>query len=288
MKKIAIPLLAGLVACCTQAPAQKLEFKETISKEFTLQAGAGNNTLTVYNINGNIKVEGYNGDKVIFEINKTITAKDNETLQKGKEEFKISFDQKTDSIIAFISGPFDSRPNQNQNRNNKDNKINYHFDLDFVIKVPFAINLHVSTVNGGDVVVNSVTGLLGVYNVNGAIKLTDAKGTAEVRTVNGNIEANYLAVPAGHSDFKTLNGDIKISYPASFSADCRFKTFQGEFYTDFPDTETLPVKVVKNEEIKNEKTIYKLSTETLIRFGSGGKNYSFETFNGSIYIKKQS
>ena len=288
MKNFAIPLLAGLVACCAQAPAQKLEFKEHVKKEFSVSAGAGNNTLAVYNINGNIKVEGYNGDKVILEIDKTITAKDVETLQKGKEEFKLSFDQKADSIIAFISGPFDSRPNRNQNRNNERQKINYHFELDFIIKVPFAINLHLSTVNGGDVVVNDVTGLLSVHNVNGAIKLTNAKGTAEVRTVNGNIEANYLAVPSGNSDFKTLNGDIKISYPASFSADCRFKTFHGEFYTDFPDTETLPVKVVKNEEIKSEKTIYKLSTETQIRFGSGGKNYSFETFNGSVYIKKQS
>lgn len=287
MKHFAIPFLAGMMACCAQAPAQKLEFKEHSSKEFTVTAGTISNVLAVYNLNGNIKVEGYNGNKVLIEVDKTISAEDKATLEKGKEEFAISMDQKADSIIAYISAPFDSRPNRN--RNNKEHKqMDYHFDLDFTIKVPFAMNLHVSTVNGGDVTVNNVTGSLEVYNVNGAIKLTNAKGKSEVHTVNGNVEANFLTVPPGDSEFKTLNGDINISYPASFAADCRFKTFQGEFYTEFPNTENLPVKVEKNEDTRNSKTTYKLNTETLIRFGNGGKNFRFETFNGNIYIKKQS
>jgi len=289
MKHFAIPLLAGMVLCCAQVPAQKLEFKEHIQKEFTLPSGSSDQVLSVYNINGNIKVEGYNGNKVILEIDKTITAKTEEILKLGKEEFKINIDQKSDSITAYISDPFDSRPNRNKRWNDmEDRKIEYHFHLDFIIKVPFSVNLHVSTVNGGDLIVNDVTGSLDVSNVNGAIKLTNAKGTSKVRTINGNVEANYLVVPPGESNFKTLNGDIKISYPSSFAADCQFKTFHGEFFTDFPNTETLPVKVIKNENNKSARTIYKLDTETSIRFGNGGKNYRFETFNGNIYIKKQS
>ncbi|WP_310586826.1 DUF4097 family beta strand repeat-containing protein [Runella sp. CRIBMP] len=151
------------------------------------------------------------------------------------------------------------------------------------------MNLHVSTVNGGDLSVKDVTGTLHVYNVNGAISLVNAKGATEVRTVNGNVEANYTAIPPGKSDYKTLNGDIKISYPANLSADCEFKSFRGEFYTDFPDVESLPVKVIKNQESKGDKsTTYKLNTETSIRIGNGGKIFRFETFNGNIYIKKQS
>ena len=127
-----------------------------------------------------------------------------------------------------------------------------------------------------------------VYNVNGAITLTNAKGATKIRTVNGNVEANYTAIPPGQSDYKTLNGDIKITYPANLSADCEFKSFRGEFYTDFPNVESLPVKVIKNQNQKNDKTIYKLNTETSIRIGNGGKTFRFETFNGNIYIKKRS
>ncbi len=287
MKYFAIPLLAGAVFCCAQAPAQKLEFQEHISKEFTISQSASANTLAIYNINGYIKVEGYDGNKVVLEIDKTITAKDEANLQKGKAEFKLEYDEKADSITAYISEPFDSRPNRNWKERN-DRKAEYHFELNYTVKVPYSLNLHVSTVNGGNVEVSNVSGVLDVSNVNGAVKIVNAKGKTVARTINGNVEANYVALPPGESDYKTLNGDIKISYPATLSADCQFKSFNGDFYTDFPNAESLPPKVVKNAENQDSKTVYKLNTETMIRFGNGGKTFKFETFNGNIYIKKQS
>jgi DUF4097 and DUF4098 domain-containing protein YvlB len=289
MKHFMIPFLAGVVLSCTQAPAQTQEFKEQIVKEFTLKQNAANSTLAIYNINGFIKVEGYSGDKVVLEIDKTISGKTKEILEQGKEEFKLMFDQNADSVIVYMLEPYDSRPNRNNwKENNRDRRIEYKYDLDFTVKVPFAMNLHVSTINGGDVSIKDVSGTLHAYNINGAVTLTNAKGATEVRTINGNVEANYTSIPPGKSDYKTLNGDIKISYPANLSADCEFKSFRGEFYTDFPNVESLPVKVIKNQDQKNDKTIYKLNTETSIRIGNGGKTFRFETFNGNIYIKKQS
>ncbi|GLU52275.1 DUF4097 family beta strand repeat-containing protein [Dyadobacter frigoris] len=288
MKQIIIPLLAGVMFACTQAPAQKLEFKEHLSKEFTIKESAAKNTLAIYNIFGSIKVKGYNGDKVVIEVDKTITADDKETLDEGKNEFKVNFEQKGDSVLAYISAPFDSRPNRNNHNWNNEKKIEYHYNLEYTVKVPFAMDLRVSTVNNGDVLVEDIAGLLHVSNVNGAIKLTNAKGAAEVKTINGNVDANYLAVPPGESQFKTLNGNITITYPQSLSADCQFKSFNGEFYTDFPDTETLPVKLVKNQETNHNKTTYKVNAETAIRIGKGGQIFKFETFNGNIYLKKQS
>ncbi|MGV3601421.1 MAG: DUF4097 family beta strand repeat-containing protein [Dyadobacter fermentans] len=288
MKYFSIPLLAGTVLCCAQAPAQKLEHKEHVSKEFTISAGqAAKNVLAIYNINGSIKVEGYNGDKVMLEIDKKISAKTQAVLDEGKAEFKLEIEQRADSIIAYIANPFDSRPNRGR-RNWDGPNIQYDFELDFTVKVPYSLNLHVSTVNGGDINVNDVTGSLGVRNVNGAIKVANAKGTASMHTINGNVEVNFVTVPPGESDFKTLNGDVKVSYPAALAVDCQFKTFNGDFFTDFPNVERLPVRVVKNAENRENKTVYKLSTETFIRIGSGGPTYKFETFNGNIYLKKQS
>lgn len=288
MKQILIPLLAGVMLSCTHSQAQKLEFKENISKEFTINLSTGKNTLAIYNIFGSIKVKGYNGDKVVIEVNKTITADDKATLDEGKNELKVNFEQKGDSVLAYISAPFDSRPNRNNRNWNNEKKIEYHYNLEYTVKVPFAMDLRVSTVNNGDVSVEDVAGQLHVSNVNGAIKLTNAKGAAEVKTINGNVDANYLAVPPGESQFKTLNGNITIIYPQSLSADCQFKSFNGEFYTDFPDTETLPVKLIKNQETNQSKTTYKVNAETAIRIGKGGKIFKFETFNGNIYLKKQS
>lgn len=287
MNHYAIPLLAGAMLCCALSPAQELEHKEHIRKEFAVNGQASANVLAIYNINGAIRLEGYDGDKVVLEVDKKITAKTQDVLDRGKQEFQLEITQHADSVIAYIANPFDSRPNRGQ-RNREDNPIRYHFELDFTVKVPRSLNLHVSTVNGGDISVRDVAGSLGVHNVNGAIRVVNAKGPSVMRTINGNVEVNYLTVPPGECDFKTLNGDIKVSYPAALAVDCWFKTFNGDFFTDFPTVAHLPAKVVKNAENRDNKTVYKLSTETLIRIGDGGPTYRFETFNGNIYLKKQS
>ncbi|MFD1144347.1 DUF4097 domain-containing protein [Larkinella insperata] len=289
MKPFLTLLLAGLALSCTPAPAQTLEFKNHISKEFTLSKDAGSTTLAIYNVSGFIKVEGYSGSNVLVEVDRTLSAKTSELLEQGKQEFQLQFDQSADSIVAYIAQPFDSRPNRNNWKNGTNNRrIDYQYDLDFTVKVPYAMNLHVSTVNAGDVSVKDVSGSLFAHNVNGAVTLTNIKGATDARTINGNVEANYVSNPPEQSKYYTLNGDIKISYPASLSADLSFKTFQGDFYTDFPNAELLPVKVTKTEAKKGDGTVYKLNKDTAIRIGNGGKTLRFETFNGNVYIKKQS
>ena len=293
MKHLTLPVLAGLVISCAQSVAQSDEHAERISREFALPNGAAASTLVIYNINGFIKVEGTATDKVGFDVDKRITAKTNDALEAGKKEFKLVFEQKGDTIMAYIAEPFDSRPNRDVGRHNNgrdrdDRRIEYDFTLDFTVKVPRGINVRVSTVNRGDVTVTDVAGALRVRNVNGAIALTNVRGATDVHTINGNVEANYLASPPEKSSYYTLNGDIKVTYPANLGADLQFKTFQGNFNTDFPDVQILPAQVTKNEERRGDKTVYKLNKTTAIRIGTGGKALRFETFNGNVYIKKQS
>ncbi|GAB4010050.1 hypothetical protein GCM10028808_20070 [Spirosoma migulaei] len=289
MKLFMIPVLAGLVLSCAQSPATAQEFKEHVSKEFTVSK-ASTGALAIYNINGFIKVEGYSGDKVVIEVDKSITAKNNGDLEIGKKEFQLQFDQQGDSIVAYIAEPFDSRPRRNRNRNNwnNDRDVDYDFTLNFTVKVPNRMNLVVSTVNRGNVTVKDVEGTLKARNVNGAITLTNVKGTTDAHTINGNLDVDYVANPPENSSYYTLNGNINVSYPGNLSADLQFKTFQGKFYTDFPNTEVLPVQAIKTTQQTDGGTVYKLNKNTAIRIGSGGKTFKFETFNGSIYIKKQS
>lgn len=288
MKHLILPALTGVMLSCAQSVAQSPEHTERINKEFTLSGGASASVLVIYNINGFINVEGTSGNKVMLDVNKRITAKNNEDLNTGKQEFKLQFEQKGDTILAYIAEPFDSRPKQRNWEGRNDRRIEYDFTLDFTVKVPREMNVRVSTVNRGDVTVRDVAGALRVRNVNGAISLTNARGVTDAHTINGNVEANYLASPPDKSSYYTLNGDIKVSCPANFSADLLFKTFQGNFNTDFSDLEVLPAKVTKNEERRGEKTVYKLDKTTSVRIGSGGKTLRFETFNGNVYIKKQS
>jgi len=43
------------------------DFSEKITKEFTFEKKGLNNTILLANINGDIRVEGYEGDKVLLE-----------------------------------------------------------------------------------------------------------------------------------------------------------------------------------------------------------------------------
>ena len=273
----------GMILSCTNSPAQKQNFKEHITKEFAVSSTV--TTLNVYNIDGFIKVEGYAGNKIILEIDKTITGKTDKIIEQGKSEFKLNFEQKNDEITAYISEPYDSRPNIN-NRHNNDLHIEYNVKVNYTIKVPYSTNLRVSTINNGDVTVLDVKGEIKANNINGAITLKNVSKVYEVHTINGNVDINYVTLPPDNSTYYTLNGQLTVTYPANLSADCSFKSFQGEFYTDFPEVEVMPSKIKKIVEKDGESTRHKLEKGSNIKIGKGGLNLHFETFNGNIYIKK--
>lgn len=288
MKTKFIPFMAGMALYCVCTSVKAQEYKEHLHKEFAFQKDASAITVAIYNINGSVKVEGYSGDKVMLEIDETISAKTDAMLETGKKEFKLEFKQMGDTIIAYIAEPIDSRPNRNWNRNRDGWHVGYHYNLEFSVKVPFNVNLDVSTVNGGNVNVQDVAGILNVHNVNGSITVANAKSATNARTVNGNVVVNYVSNPTDESSYNTINGDIRINYQKDLSADMQFKSMHGDFYTDFADASAMPIQAIKNVEKIANGTVYKLNKTTTFRFGAGGKIFRFETLNGNVYIKRQS
>ncbi|MEO7530877.1 MAG: hypothetical protein ABIS69_05680 [Sediminibacterium sp.] len=265
------------------------EFKEHISKQYTIQKTAGS-VLTIYNLDGFIKVGGYGGDKVIIEIDKTVRAKDKETMEQAKKEIKIGFEQIGDSVVTYLLAPWDTRPHEEKyNWEDRERKrIEYNCNLQYTVKVPFGMNLRVGTINNGDIDIKNVTGALHVNNINGGIAIANAKGTTWAHTINGDLTVNYLSNPPEASSFYTLNGKLTAIFQPNLAADLQFKTMNGAFYTDFDNAQTLSPTVTKNEEKRGGGTLYKLNKDTQLRIGAGGKQFKFETLNGNIYIKKQS
>ena len=283
MKKLLlIALLAGCSYCFAQ---EKPKYKDHISKQFTLQGPASGSVLAVYNIDGDIKVEGSTGSQVGIEIDETILADDEAALEKGKQEFKLGFDQKADSVTAYTAKPYDSRPRREQH-NRQTWNMHYVVHLDYTIKIPMGMNIDVQTINDGKVIVRNVYGTLGVHNINGPITIENAKGITNANTINGDLTVNYLSNPPGDSKYYTLNGRLEVTFPSDLSADCELKSMNGEFYTDFPNAEPMSPSVTKTVEKNNNGTTYKLNKMHRVRIGAGGKTLKFETLNGDIYIKK--
>src|ERR1700742_1287743 len=112
MKKILFPLSAGLILLCLAPSHGKAQdFKEHINKEYAAP-NPSTEVLAIYNLNGPIRVEGYAGNKVMVDIDKTITSDDQDGLELGTHEFQLGYDQHGDSIIIYIAEPFDTRPHE--------------------------------------------------------------------------------------------------------------------------------------------------------------------------------
>ncbi len=322
MKKLIYPLLAIVLLSCNNTNAQKEkraekdinvnvnigkdenserhhshdEFngkyeshREVIQKEFTVSPYA---FLNVYNIFGDVKVEGYNGTKVIVEVEKIIKAEDKADVELGVKEAKLAFDQTGDTLTFYTSEPYDTRPKKKLSydwgNDNEKHRRDYIVHLNYTIKVPRSMGLRLSTVNSGKVEANDIDGRIKANNVNGGITLKNVKAAHDVHSINGNVLITFLASPPENSKFYTLNGKMDITLPKDFSADCEFKSFNGNFYTDFDDIENLPAKTEKQVKNNENGTTYKLNKINSYRFGKGGKNIKIETFNGNAFIRKQS
>ncbi|OON69707.1 DUF4097 family beta strand repeat-containing protein [Hymenobacter sp. CRA2] len=291
MKLCFIPSLLSLLTLLSSGPCQAQsdrEGTEKISREFALTGDAGRSTLALYNINGSVTVEGYNGNRVVVEATKTIRADNAQLLEQGKKEAQVGFMQRNDSVVVYLQGPHDSRPQRLTHRRNEyHGRIDYSYEFNFVVKVPAGMKVDVSTVNGGKLLVQNVTGPLQARNVNGAVVIQNAREATLAHTVNGNVEVSYAAAPTNAASYHTINGNIVVSYPPNVSADLYFKSMHGEMFTDFPSAEVLPARVSQNQQNTGQGTKYKLSKETAVRLGKGGPDFRFETLNGDVTIKQQ-
>lgn len=264
------------------------EDKENIVKELSFSRLSDASVLYVENINGSVTVEGYSGDKVMVEVEKTLKATTAEDLQKAKEEVKLGIEQSGDSITLYIDNPYVYR--------RKDGKLRYDFHGDwnqdynyvfnFKIRVPAQVKLAVYTVNKGNINISNARNTVHAGNVNGSITLEQIAGTTKAHTVNGHVKALYTSVPGSNSSYKTLNGNIEVTYPGNLSADLQFKTTNGEAYTDFPIAEMIPSKIEKTSNTNNKGTSYKIEGHSGVRIGKGALKHSFEVFNGDITVKK--
>ncbi|HRK54491.1 MAG TPA: hypothetical protein PK185_11295 [Cyclobacteriaceae bacterium] len=294
MKKIIIILL---MVCYWSGFAQ--QFNETIKKELAFEKKSDKNALMIANINGSIKVEGYDGDKIVVEINKEILAKTNDRLEKGKNEIQLGVIDLADTLILYVKGTCSDfgRGNQRYHRNEragkgwnynwsnwgKDCKEEYRYLMNFTVKVPYGINLAVSTINDGDISVEKVSGGLYADNINGSIRLTQISGATHVSSINGDIDLTYDSNPSLPCRYYALNGDINIHVKKGLGASVSFESFNGNFYTNVDAIESLPVALEKRP--KKDGVEYKINGNRY-KVGSGGVFLDIETFNGDAYLKE--
>jgi Putative adhesin len=152
----------------------------------------------------------------------------------------------------------------------------YHMDgvqrndlaVRFTIKLPSAVKVDVSTVNG-DVAIGGAGAAVVANTVNGRVRLHTAAGPVKAASVNGSVEATLDALAGGDVELATVNGQVTAVLPRNLNAVLDATTLNGRVDTDFPLQVTGKVS----------------SRHVRGTIGSGGPTLKLNTMNGSIAIR---
>jgi hypothetical protein len=286
MKQLIFTMCLFLIVGIQCAKAQQEKFVEQIKKEILL-SNSTDNTLVIKNVFGSISLEGYSGNQIVLEVEKTITADNTSNLDLGKQELKLKIVQEANRVILHPDAPYIQFDKDNLRYNwcNNNNEPLYGHKLNFKVKVPNSIKIDVSTVNDGEVLVKNTGGdLVIAENINGGITLTNITGETKVNCINGGVTISYASNPKSSSRYYSLNGDINISYQKALSANISFKSMNGEMYTDFDINKQFMKADKKNGGKMGAK--YKYEAKPIVQIGDGQVDFDFETLNGNVFIKK--
>ncbi|HYG78927.1 MAG TPA: DUF4097 family beta strand repeat-containing protein, partial [Pyrinomonadaceae bacterium] len=223
-------------------------------------------TVEVRGINGGISAEPAEGGEVLVTATKSARRSDPRGVEIRVVEHAGGV------VICAIYPNADGRastcsPDGEGHSNIRNNDV----VVDFKVRVPRGVRFSGRTVNG-----NIETGALGAdvdaRTVNGSINIS-AAGVASAETVNGSITAHLgRADWSDELEFKTVNGAIMLNLPADTNAQVSAETLNGEISTDFPLT-----------------VLGRFSRRHLNgTIGSGGRELTLKSVNGSIQLRRAS
>lgn len=287
--KLKIVLFILMATGTALAPLAAQEHTDKTEKSISL-ANTADNELLIKNINGSVTVEGYAGNTIELEATRQIKAKNKDRLEEGVADVTLGIKEEGNTVVIYIDAPFATLKKSNSGRWNyhvhqEDNRYQYEFDIK--VKVPDGLTLDVSTINGGSVTVQNVSGPLEARNVNGGITLSNVAGGSSAKTVNGHVTANLRSVPDAEVEYETVNGDIKVFFPAALAADIDFDTMNGDFYTDFDDISRKPNTMESTTGRSGKGKVYRIDKSARLSVNGGGNPIRFKTLNGDIYLQKQ-
>lgn len=262
------------------------EFRKTFHRNLESK---GVNTVGIFNVNGNVKVEGYHGNNIVLTYEKIIRGNTKDDVSRGLNEVNLITEDSEGNVLIYLSAPFIHTRNEGNriHYNINEDNLGYRYTFDITIRVPRNMPVNASTINGHEVEVDGIYAPMEINNVNGSVKMSGISGKTTARTVNGNIIADYDRSPDTGSLYKTINGKIDLTFPKNFSGDFRYHIMNGHFYTNFDEVSSIPTKADVVKRATGNGIRYKIEKDASIRIGKGGAEYTTSVLNGNIFVKHQ-
>jgi hypothetical protein len=225
---------------------------------------AAGDAIEIKGINGGIRAVAANGNEVRVTATKSARRSDPEDVR-----LEVVPHAGGTTICAVYPGrrePNECRPGDAGRMNVENNDV----QVEWIVQVPRGVNFVGRTVNGR-IEADGLPDDVDAHTVNGTIRITTG-GLARANTVNGNIDVVLGRVSgSGPLRFETTNGSITASFPGDLDAQLSASTVNGDIDTDFP------------VEVRGRFGPRRISGT----IGSGGREISLSTVNGSISIRRR-
>ena len=271
-------VLAAAVAYQDLAAADVVETRE-LEESFNVAAGEPL-VVIVRNVFGPVHVTGHDRNTVEMHATETVRADLQADIARAREEMQLETEQEAGRIAFRVRSMRDENCNCNWGRWD-----DYRIEYEIEVRVPRGATIELATVNDGDVVAEGVHGEFNLSNVNGAVRLVDARGGGSISTVNGDVHAAFAEPPAEPTAFKTVNGVVDVTFPEQLAAELTFQTLNGDVFTDFDVESPRDLPVVQTSRTRGG-WVARSNRNSVFRIGGGGIRHTFNTLNGGIYVRK--
>src|SRR5215470_279291 len=208
-------------------------------------------TLELNNINGTVRIEGWDKDEVEVRAVKTTTDKESKL-----DMVSIDVNSSPDSLSISTRYPQEE---------------GVEVAVEYTVHVPRHMLLkHINTVNG-TLRVKDLDSVGDLHTVNGNIEVYESSGNLHAHTTNGNVyvELKHAADAHGtHTQAETTNGSVLLAIPADSQADLEARCMNGSFSTELPFVMegAIQPRVLRG------------------RLGKGGPAIKLGTVNGAIRV----
>jgi len=256
---LVLPLLVVATAATTACDIAMADLrqKETAEWRKTYELKPGGR-LEISNVNGKIDVEPAAGESVEVVAEKSVRAASVEAAKDALNRIEIQESVSPDNV----------RIETKVQRGTGSLFGGMHQEVHYKVKVPPALEVRVTTVNGG-IELSGLKGRITAEATNGGVRARDVSGAIDASTTNGGVEVELARVAESGAKLGCTNGGIKLTLPADAKATISARVTNGGINTSGVNIETT-----------GENSRRRLEG----RMNGGGQRIDIEGTNGGIRI----
>lgn len=279
------PSLLTLSALCVMASgvAEAQQSDQATAQQVTVPLSDPSRpaTLTVNLIQGGVTIRGTNRKDVLVEAQ---SIEERRGSGRGRGSGR-SPDSAAGLRRIVQSGGFEIEENNNQIRVTSGAN---HAGTNFTIQVPARINLKLTTLNQGPIIVENVEGEIEVNNQNESVTMTNVAGSVVANAHNGHVKVVMTRLASDKAmAFTSFNGNVDVTLPPSVKANLKLRSDMGEVFTDF-DIQVRPATTTAPQAVRGGDGRIRIDVNKSVQgtVNGGGPEFELRTFNGNIYVRR--